>query len=271
MAIKTAAELAAACKDVARNHKTLYIMGCFGAPMNAANKARYTRNHSYNRRTARKSMIRAASAETFGFDCVGLIKGLLWGWSGDGAKIYGGARYGANNVPDLGANQMIKKCSGVSTDFSTIQVGEVVWMEDHIGVYIGDGLAVEAAPAWKNGVQITAVHNIERKAGYNGRTWTKHGKLPYVAYPAPVEPANKIESEEECDVKVKVLKQGSSGAAVRALQTLLIGYDYGCGASGADGSFGPATDKALRRFQRTHGLTADGSCGPATWARLLGV
>lgn len=50
MAINTAAELAAACRDVARNHKTLCIMGCFGAPMNAANKVRYTRNHCYNRR-----------------------------------------------------------------------------------------------------------------------------------------------------------------------------------------------------------------------------
>lgn len=265
MAIKTAAELAAACRDVARDHKTLYIMGCFGAPMNAANKARYTRNHSYNRRTARKSKIHAASAETFGFDCVGLIKGLLWGWEGELAKIYGGARYGANNVPDLGANQMIQKCSGVSTDFSTIQVGEVVWMEDHIGVYLGDGLAVECAPAWKNGVQITAVHNIGKRAGYNGRTWTKHGRLPYVAYPE-----NRQQTGEVCEVKVKILKQGAKGGTVRALQVLLAGAGHSCGSSGADGSFGPATHRAVCAYQQAGGLEVDGSVGPATWASLLG-
>ncbi len=38
-----------------------------------------------------------------------------------------------------------------------------------------------------------------------------------------------------------------------------------------DGSFGPATAKALRAFQSTHGLIADAVCGPATWAALLKV
>lgn len=56
--------------DAAQNHKTLYVMGCFGAPMTAANKTRYTQNHKYNRQAARTAMIKAASADTFGFDCV---------------------------------------------------------------------------------------------------------------------------------------------------------------------------------------------------------
>ena len=72
-------------------------------------------------------------------------------------------------------------------------------------------------------------------------------------------------------VQFPVLRKGNSGKSVMAMQTLLIGYDYGCGSSGADGSFGPATDKALRRFQKAYGLDADGSCGPATWAKLLGL
>ena len=77
--ITTAAQLAERCLDVAQNYKTLYVMGCFGAPMTAANKKRYTQNHSYNKQAARTKMINAASADTFGFDCVCLIKGLLWG------------------------------------------------------------------------------------------------------------------------------------------------------------------------------------------------
>lgn len=52
--------------DAAQNHKTLYVMGCFGAPMTAANKTRYTQNHSYNKQAARTAMIKAASADTFG-------------------------------------------------------------------------------------------------------------------------------------------------------------------------------------------------------------
>lgn len=124
----------------------------------------------------------AASADTFGFDCVCLIKGILWGWRGDTAKSYGGASYAVNGVPDIGADQMITKCAGVSTDFSNVAVGEALWCEGHIGVYIGNGLGVECTPRWDNKVQITAVANIGKKAGYNARTWRKHGKLPYIDY-----------------------------------------------------------------------------------------
>ena len=52
---------------IAKDYKSLYVMGCFGAPMNEKNKARYTKNYSYNKQAARTAMIQAASADTFGF------------------------------------------------------------------------------------------------------------------------------------------------------------------------------------------------------------
>ena len=278
MAIKTGAELAAACKDVAKNHKTLYVMGCFGAPLNSSTKPRYTQNHSYNQNVTRTAKIKAATDGTFGFDCVCLIKGLLWGWCGDKSRTYGGATYTSNDVPDISANQMIRVCNDVSTDFSNIQVGEVVWMDEHIGVYIGDGLAVESTPKWADGVQITAVHNIGTKAGYNGRAWTKHGKLPYLTYEATqaAKPATKPEAASTAENKkdgleLPTLKNGSKGPSVKALQILLIGNGYSCGSYGADGDFGSATDKVVRSFQKTNELDVDGIVGPATWKKLLGV
>ncbi len=180
MVVMTNKELVKKCIDVAKNYKTLYVMGCFGAPLDEVNKIRYCNNHSYNRKSARTKMIQAATADTFGFDCVNLIKGILWGWSGDKTKTYGGAKYVSNDVPDTNADGMIKKCTELSTDFDKIEIGEAVWMKGHIGVYIGDGLAVECTPAWGNCVQITAC-NCD-KEGYNRRNWTKHGKLPYVTY-----------------------------------------------------------------------------------------
>ena len=171
-------ELANKAKKIATKYKTLYVLGCFGAPLNEANKKRYTTNYSYNAK--RKSIIYAASSNTFGFDCVCLIKGILWGWSGDVNAVYGGAKYASNGVPDIDANTMINVSKNVSTDFSKIEVGEAVWMPDHIGIYIGDGLAVECSPAWANKVQITACNCT--KSGYNRRNWTKHGKLPYITY-----------------------------------------------------------------------------------------
>lgn len=187
-------EMAAKLIDVAKNYKTLYVHGCFGAPMTAKNKTRYTQNTDYNRQPARMAKINAASADTFGFDCVCLLKGVLWGWNGDKNKVYGGAVYTSNGVPDIGADSMIKVCRDVSTDFSKIEVGEAVWMEGHIGMYVGDGLAVECTPKWEDKVQITACNCS--KAGYNRRNWTKHGKLPYLTYVEDTQPETPAVPEE---------------------------------------------------------------------------
>lgn len=195
--------------DVANNYKTLYVMGCFGAPMTAANKKRYINHHEYNQQATRVKYINAATPDTFGFDCVNLIKGVLWGWVGDKTKTYGGAKYAVKGVPDTNANGMFKLCTEQSTDFSHLEVGEAVWTDGHIGVYIGDGLAVECTPAWKNRVQITACNC--KKTGYNTRKWKKHGKLPFIEYdvvdkPATVKPASttskKVDGAQKFDKSI---------------------------------------------------------------------
>ena len=57
------------------------------------------------------------------------------------------------------------------------------------------------------------------------------------------------------------IEQGSMGNAVKFLQAIL-------GAT-VDGDFGPKTDAALKAFQRSKGLDADGCAGANTWAALL--
>ena len=271
MEVKTAKELADRCIDVATNHKTLYVNGCFGAPMNAKNKARYTNNTSYNKKAGRTKKINAATDDTFGFDCVCLIKGILWGWAGDASKVYGGAAYGSNGVPDINDGQMIKVCKDVSTDFSNIQVGEVVWMSGHIGLYVGNGLAVECTPAWADGVQITAVHNIGKKAGYNGRTWTKHGKLPYVSYEEDAKVETVVTPAVTKNIGLRTLEKGSTGEDVRALQILLSGRGCNGKMHKPDGIFGPNTLGAVELYQKKAGLEIDGVVGVLTWSSLLGV
>ncbi len=70
---------------------------------------------------------------------------------------------------------------------------------------------------------------------------------------------------------LEMISKGSQGAQVRAMQTLLIGYGYSCGVWGADGDCGSGTVAAIRKYQKAHDLTADGICGPLTWASLLGA
>ena len=68
-----------------------------------------------------------------------------------------------------------------------------------------------------------------------------------------------------------VLKRGAKGATVKAMQILILGYGFDMEGYGADGSFGGATERALKKYQQANGLAVDGSCGPATWAKLLGL
>ncbi len=257
--IKNGNELAAAAVHVAKNHKTIYGLGCFGWPMNEANRKRAIAAYDFNAKQARKKKLEAADGETFAFDCVGLIKALLWGFSGNSSKSYGGAVYTANNVPDVNADQMIDLCTHVSSDFSGIEAGEVVWNEGHIGIYVGEGQAVECTHRWSDGVQITDVFNLGKTGADKGRSWTKHGRLPWLQY------------GKSYQLTLPQLSRGAKGDTVKALQRLLIGAGFSCGSWGADGSFGPATTAAVKDFQSAAGLEADGIAGAKTMAALLGV
>jgi putative chitinase len=59
-----------------------------------------------------------------------------------------------------------------------------------------------------------------------------------------------------------LLKLGSEGEDVKKLQTKL-GIE-------AIGKFGPKTDAAVKAWQSSHGLTADGIVGDGTWSKMFG-
>jgi N-acetyl-anhydromuramyl-L-alanine amidase AmpD len=64
---------------------------------------------------------------------------------------------------------------------------------------------------------------------------------------------------------VQNVQAGSSGDAVRAVQSQLANKGYGVT---VDGSFGTGTTTALKSFQSSVGLSNDGIVGPDTWAKL---
>ncbi len=64
------------------------------------------------------------------------------------------------------------------------------------------------------------------------------------------------------------LRQGSTGAGVTQLQVRVAGWVASGEVLAIDGSFGPATTAAVRRFQAGYGLQVDGVAGPRTLAKI---
>lgn len=98
----------------------------------------------------------------------------------------------------------------------------------------------------------------------NGRYIRGYGVPKYEEVPAPV--------VANVSISLPILRKGSKGAAVKALQALLNGYGFTDATEKAlvvDGSFGTATFYALKAYQEAKGLEVDGYCGVATWTSLL--
>lgn len=123
-------------------------------------------------------------------------------------------------------------------------------------------------------------------AGYGRPRWAMAANVPTVDTNAAetsdspdVEPkpadfeSNVQESEKHAryySLRLPYLKRGDEGQAVRAAQRMLISYKCGCGPDGADGEFGPNTEKAVLKFQIGNRLPPDGIIGPETGAALFG-
>ena len=107
-----------------------------------------------------------------------------------------------------------------------------------MGALVGMGLEKEKAK--KAAAQ--AVNDAQTGA------WKDPDKQPAAAKPAP-----------QGDDYNKILKRGSRGEGVKQLQRNL-----GMTGSEVDGIFGPATEKAVRTFQKNSGAKVDGIVGPET-------
>lgn len=68
----------------------------------------------------------------------------------------------------------------------------------------------------------------------------------------------------------KTLRKGDKGSVVKQLQQDLIALGYGkyMQPYGADGSFGAATENAVKAFQKDNKLSVDGVAGPKTQAKI---
>lgn len=95
--------------------------------------------------------------------------------------------------------------------------------------------------------------------------WT-HWGIPKGLYSTDELRKAGINVQDDCNIPT--LRRGSQGDEVADLQTILNAR-YGADLE-VDGNFGKATEAAVKAFQKSHGLTADGVVGPKTW-KALGV
>ena len=102
-------------------------------------------------------------------DCIGLIKGYAW-FNCDTGQI----EYRSNGIRDTGSDPMLD----MATEKGTIDTmpdipGIAVWMDGHIGIYVGDGQTIHAAN--------TELGVIMTPLAQSG--WTHWLKIPYITYP----------------------------------------------------------------------------------------
>ena len=229
------------------------------------------------------------------FDCVTSIKSILWGFSANQNKIRGGTIYKSNGVADFSCNGALNYCTKVSKDFTNLIPGEYLCMKgtkyNHSGIYLGNGYVFEDTTGWNTKKCIVSNINNKGERFYQGKRnlkWTYHGKLNYINYQVLKNPVKelqrKLNEQWNCGLVVdgkfgpkttKACSQHNLKKGIKAkimvkwLQERLIELGYTVGKYGIDGSFGPDTLKAVKKFQKDYLLDIDGYVGSKTCGALV--
>ncbi len=105
-------------------------------------------------------------------DCMGLVEGYLWSDDPDKA-----AKFASNNFPDWSANGFYNHCTRRGSDMSKMPdvPGIAVFMDGHIGIYVGNGEVIEAR-GHAYGVVTTKL---------NERKWVRWAYIDEIEYQTP--------------------------------------------------------------------------------------
>lgn len=232
-------ELAHTMKALATTYRTHYSLG--GCLQLATEENKRIQLSRFDNGTVRRKQIEEALPNEYLGDCNCSIKSIVfWGFN-----FKDGGHPGSDK--DFTTEEMIGRCRDVSTDFSHGEVGEILYKHGHLGVIVeilpdGRMIGAECNERWgKEGMMLTACNcQID---GYDTQEWEKHGKMPEITFESEVRTLKQIVTER------LLCKKGDKGEYVKAIQQRLVDLGYSVGASGVDGDFGNATEKAVIDFQ----------------------
>lgn len=130
----------------------------------------------------------------------------------------------------------------------------------HVAYSLGGG-RVRTTNSATNKIHNTTIATIERQWGQRYLGWTEdlNGRTVY-APPKPKPTPPKGSSS--------VLRRGRTGARVKRLQAGMNDVFPAYSKLAVDGSYGAATERVVKEFQRRAGLAVDGIVGPKTTAAL---
>ena len=199
-------------------------------------------------------------------------KGYNWTSGGVGVREAIGtdktfsSKYGGNGCPDKSANGMFTYAKSKGCAWGTIDTLEIPGValrsDGHVGVYVGDGCAVEERVfRW-----LCEDQGVLRK-------WTHWFQLPFVDYGDAVFTGGSYVKPDTAEtvytLGTRTLKNGSKGTDVKAMQEFLLQLEYNLPKYGTDGEFGSETEKALKKFQKKVGIKQDGIYGSETHTALM--
>ena len=233
-----------------------YIWGTSGEQWTAAKQAELEKTTDDDRAQGRKYGSKWIGHTVA--DCSGLF---TWAFRKLGGTMY----HGSDTMYRKYCTQKGELKKGKRADGAALKPGTAVFVWNgkkysHVGLFIGNGIVIEAMGTI-NGVTTTKV---------SASKWTHWGELTGVDYSGNNGTAHSVPSGTDgLSRPFPTLRRGDKGQAVKEMQSLLDRLGYDLGSYGVDGDFGKDTEAAVKRFQRDHGLAADGICGPETWANLL--
>lgn len=240
----------------------------------AERKTGYNNKYPYNLLYVHKDKITG--------DCLNTIKALLNGYNIYNNNV-GYYQRDLSNTGDVTEATLLSMCTDISTDFSQIPKGALLYMRGHVGTFVSltkrngkEYNVIECTKSFGGGIVYSWVDadgtRRSHKGGVKNGKWIQFGKMTkFLSYNAP-QGSNSSEKPKVDYSKYPVLKKGSRGEYVKILQQLLV--DKGYDPNGVDGIFGNGCLACVKKYQKENTdingkkLVVDGMVGQKTWGSL---